>query len=78
MLKVERGPELTKNNSKPESIKVIRKADYVQKELVGELLKELSDSNHKRIVKAYQGEDPLRSMESELGKILLEILNRED
>ena len=42
------------------------------------LLAELSDPVHKRLIQAYQGNDPVQSMESELGKILMEVLHRED
>jgi len=38
----------------------------------------ISDPVHKRLIKAYQGNDPTTSMESELKAILLEILQRED
>ena len=43
-----------------------------------ELHSELSDPIHKRLIKAYQGSDPVQSMESELVNILLEILDNED
>ena len=46
--------------------------------IVQELLEELSDPVHKQLIQAYQVDDPVRSMEDELGKILMEILNRED
>lgn len=48
------------------------------KEYVDELLAELSDPVHKRLIQAYRGDDPIRSMESELGKILTEVLSGED
>jgi hypothetical protein len=45
-------------------------------------LKELSDGTqdpiHKRLIAAYQGDDPKQSIEAELGKILTEVMNRED
>jgi len=47
-------------------------------EYIEELLAELSDPVHKRLIQAYRGNNPLQSMESELGKILMEALNRED
>jgi hypothetical protein len=47
-------------------------------EYLNELLSVLSDPLHKRLVKAYQEDDPVHSMESELAKIIMEILNRED
>ena len=43
-----------------------------------ELLSQLSDPVHKRLIQAYRGIDPVQSMESELGKILTEVLQRED
>jgi hypothetical protein len=43
-----------------------------------ELLAQLSDSVHKRLIQAYRGNHPVQSMESELGKILTEVLHRED
>jgi hypothetical protein len=47
-------------------------------EYVEELLAELSEPVHKRLIQAYLGNNPVQSMESELGKILMEVLNRED
>lgn len=52
--------------------------DFWSEEYLDELLTELSDPVHKRLLQAHQGDDPVHSMESELGKILLEVLNRED
>lgn len=49
-----------------------------REEYVDELLAELSDPVHKRLIQAYRGNDPVQSMESELGKILMEVLHRED
>ena len=48
-----------------------------QKYLI-ELLAELSDPVHKRLIQAYRGDDPVKSMEYELGKILTEVLHHED
>lgn len=47
-------------------------------EFLAELEAGISDLVHKRLIKAYQGNDPTTSMESELKVILLEILQRED
>jgi len=47
-------------------------------EYLDELLAELSDPVHKRLIQAYRGNDPVELMESELGKILMEVLYRED
>jgi hypothetical protein len=43
-----------------------------------ELLAHLSDPIHKQVIQAHSGVDPVKSMEAEIGKILLEVLNRED
>ena len=47
-------------------------------QFLSELLKEVDDPICQRLIKAYEGADPLQSMEDELGKILLEVINRED
>ena len=47
-------------------------------EYLDELLAELSDPVHKRLIQAYRGKDPVKSMESKLGEILMEVLNHED
>ena len=52
--------------------------DFSCEKHLDELLSELSDPIHKRLIQAYQGDDPVQSMESELGKILMELLHRED
>lgn len=57
--------EVSSNNSRRE-------------EFLKELQKELSDPLHRRLIQVYLGDDPVRSMESELGRILLEVLHRED
>jgi len=49
-----------------------------REEYLDELLAELSDPIHKRLIQAYRGDDPVQSVESELGNILLEVLHRED
>ena len=49
-----------------------------REEYLDELLAELSDPIHKQLIQAYRGNDPVQSMESELGKILMEVLKRED
>jgi len=38
----------------------------------------LTDEIHKRIIKAYDNSDPVRAMENELGKILLEVLDDDE
>ena len=43
-----------------------------------ELVAQLSDPIHRRIIQAHHGIDPVQSMESEIGKVLLEALKRED
>ena len=52
--------------------------DRPREKYLDELLAELSDPVHKRLIEAYQGDDPVQSMESELGKILIEVLRCED
>jgi hypothetical protein len=47
-------------------------------EFLDELEAGISDPVYKRLIKAYQGNNPTTSMESELKAILLEILQRED
>jgi hypothetical protein len=52
--------------------------DPPSEKYLDELLAELSAPVHKRLIEAYQGDDPVQSMESELGKILIEVLRCED
>jgi len=52
--------------------------DSLREKYLNELLVELSDPFHKRLIEAYQGDTPVQSMESQLGKILTEVLHRED
>jgi len=54
----------------------IRKKDK-KEQLLQELISNLPNPIHKRLIEAYESESPLRSMESELGKILLEIYNED-
>jgi hypothetical protein len=42
------------------------------------VLKEISDPIHRRLIQAYEEDNPVDSMESELRKILMEVLQRED
>jgi hypothetical protein len=49
-----------------------------REEFLDELQSELSDPLHRRLIQVYWGDDPVQSMESELAKILLEVLRRED
>lgn len=51
----------------------IRRAKFLE-----ELEEQLSNPIHRRLIQACQGDNPVQSMESELGKILLEVLHRED
>ena len=46
--------------------------------IVEELVAQVSDPIHQRIIQAHRGVDPVQSMESEIGRILLEVLNREN
>lgn len=54
----------------------------MDKEKINKYLEEiadlLNDPNHKRIVLAYKCDDPVNSMELELNKILIEVLNNEN
>jgi len=52
--------------------------DFPCEKCLDELLVELSDPVHKRLIQAYRGNDPVQSMESELANVLIEVLNRED
>lgn len=45
---------------------------------INELSERLENPLHKRVLKAYNSPDPVRAMEAELGKILLEVLENED
>jgi hypothetical protein len=49
----------------------------LQKRL-NELEEKVTNPVHKRLIQAYKGNDPRKSMEDELGKILIEVLRRED
>lgn len=52
----------------------LEKVDEYKKEL----LDQVSDSVLKRIIEAYRFPNPVQQMESELDKILLEVLNEEN
>jgi hypothetical protein len=47
-------------------------------EFLDELQREVSDPLHRRLIQAYRGDNPVQSMESELAKILFEVLRGED
>lgn len=49
-----------------------------REEFLNEILKEISDPIHRRLIQAYKGDNPVESMETELSKILSEVLQRED
>jgi Trp operon repressor len=49
-----------------------------REEFLGELQREVSDPLHMRLIQAYRGDNPVQSMESELAKILFEVLRDED
>lgn len=49
-----------------------------EEQYLDELLAQLSDPIHKRLIQAHRSTDPVKSMESELGNILLEVLHSED
>ena len=46
--------------------------------LIEELLQQVSDPTHKRLLQAYRGSDPVQFMEAELSNILMEVLRGED
>ena len=48
------------------------------REYVERFLEQLSDPIHKRLIGAYDDEDPAASMESELGRVLREVVENED
>lgn len=48
------------------------------KEYVSEIIENLTDPVHRRIIQAYKDANPVQSMESELVTVIREILNRED
>ena len=50
----------------------------VDTEYIEDILESLSNPIHKRIIRAYKGDNPVESMESELGKIVMEIIEHED
>ncbi|HUW96529.1 MAG TPA: hypothetical protein VMW58_12145 [Anaerolineae bacterium] len=45
---------------------------------VRQFLEQLSNPIHKRVIEAYEGDDPVMSMESELVRVLREVLEDED
>lgn len=47
-------------------------------EYMRRFLEELPDPVHRRLIQAYGGDDPLASMEVELGNVLREVVNSED
>jgi hypothetical protein len=47
-------------------------------EFLADLMSAATDPIHKRILQVYQGTDPVKAMETELGQILLEVVKRED
>jgi len=49
-----------------------------REEFLDELQRGVSDPFHRRLIQAYRGDNPVQSMESELTKILLEVLRGED
>lgn len=48
-----------------------------REQLLQDFIGNLSDPIHKRLIEAYKSDIPLESMETELGKILLEIYNED-
>ncbi len=56
-------------NSEPSIPQLSRKGSFL-----ADLLAGVDDPNHKRILGAYKEDDPIASMEGELSRILLEIV----
>jgi len=50
---------------------------HSRKKYLEELTESVSDPFHIRIINAYSGKNPVESMESELRKILIEVLKSE-
>lgn len=48
------------------------------KQYIDEISEKLKDQYHRRLIQAYDKEKPLISLESELEKILLEVMSSED
>lgn len=44
-----------------------------REEFLEEVLREIPDPIHKRLIQAYKGDNPVESMETELSKILSEV-----
>ena len=49
-----------------------------QNKFLNELLGQVSNPIHKRLIYAYKGENPVTLMESELRKILLEVMENDN
>jgi len=45
-----------------------------KKEFLQELIANIAEPNHKRILKAYNPDTPIESLEAELSRILLEVV----
>lgn len=56
----------------------VTQRDLRFKEYKTELVQKVPDPIHKRIIEAYQLNNPVKSMEDELGRILLDALHDED
>ncbi len=49
-----------------------------RRELLEKFISQLTDPFHKRLIQAYESDEPVSAMESELRTILMEILSDED
>ncbi len=49
-----------------------------KEKFLDEFYDQIEDPVHKRLIKAHSTEDPLQSMEKELGVILVEVLKNEN
>jgi hypothetical protein len=55
-----------------------KKTEDITNKLLRELIKEIDNPVHKRIINSYKNPNPIEVMETELGKILLEVLRNVD
>jgi hypothetical protein len=56
----------------------VRSSNESEAKFIEEIMQALSDPLHLRIIGAHKGENPVKSMEHELGEIVMEIIKREN
>ncbi len=64
--------------SKTEETAEVKNPDTADEKMLDELIEGLENPFHRKVIQAYRVGDSLKDMEKELGKILLEIMSRED